>query len=422
MKSFEIIKIISIILGGGGIVALFSFIYHEFFKNKAALENIKELLKNNEPIKTYHNKIRELLDKIAQIFGKPLSFKSFDRILLIALVYPILFFIVCYLVSGNNLIGTLAIFPEHLSIILRAFHVCLSAIYFIFLVLLFKNFDNIQDYILKKFNIKNKFLREFIFYIVFFVVLIVAFYVININVVVVVGMIGIVVGVGIGIGIGIGIAGGTGLLILVLGGDSNSVIVILLFFLFILPIANTIFDFISFEMSRFLTRKSLDLNSKIKISGILLLDFVIAVILLVGTAFLIPIFIELFNLYVIPLLKGAENIDWREMAILAKDYPFTKGISVTLMLFSTLFWTAIHAVIAFISLVLAPIGPKYIFKYLDKEKLTNIEFFFGALWLSMNIIISFLCIFVIPYCFISFFLKVPIAEILYNFVINHHFL
>ena len=175
-------------------------------------------------------------------------------------------------------------------------------------------------------------------------------------------------------------------------------------------------------MSRFLTKKSLDLKSKIKISGILLLDFVIAVILLLGTAFLLPIFIELFNLYIIPLLKGAEIINWREMAILARDYPFTKGINVTLMLFSTLIWTAIHAVIAFISLVLAPIAPKYIFRYLDKNNLTNIEYSIGAGWLTLNFMLSIICIFVIPYYIFSFFLKVPIAKVLYNFVINHHFL
>ena len=425
MKSFEIIKIVFIILGA--ISAFYGFIYFQIFKDKSTFEKLKELLKTNQPIQTYHNIINGIINKIEDFFGKSFSFKSFDRILLIALVYPVLFFLVCYLVSGNNLIGTLEIFPEQASIILRAFKVCVLAIYFIFVVLVFKNLDNIDDYILKKFNIKNKFLKALIAVVLGGVGaggVVIGIGIGIVSIVGIVSVVGVVIGAGVVSGIGVVGVSVVGVVGVVFVGGDVSVMTILLFFLLILPIANSIFDFLSFEMSRFLTRKSLKLNSKIKILCILLLDFVIAILLLLGTGFLLPIFIELFNLYIIPisLLKGAEIINWREMAILARDYPFTKGISITLMLFSTLFWTAIHAVIAFISLVLAPICPKYIFRYLDKNNLTNIEYLIGATWLTLNIMLSIFCIFVIPYYIIFFFLKVPIAKFLYDFVINHHFL
>ena len=253
MKSFEIIKTVFFILSAIG--AFYGFIYSQVFKNKPTFKTLKKLLKTNQPLQTYHNIINGILNKTNQFFGKSFSFKSFDRILLIAFVYPILFFLVCYLVSGNNLIGIFEIFPEKASIILRVFTVCVLAIYSIFVVLVFKNLDNIQYYILKKFNIKNKFIRGFIAVVVSVVVSVVVGGIgIGIGfsfVIVVVGFVGGVdfvifsVAVVSSFVVG-GVVGGVACLVgvVVVGGvvgGNVSAMTILLFFFLILPIANSIF-------------------------------------------------------------------------------------------------------------------------------------------------------------------------------------
>ena len=189
--------------------------------------------------------------------------------------------------------------------------------------------------------------------------------------------------------------------------------------LFFLPLANSLLDFMSFEVSRYLTGKILNIDKKWIIASVLLTDLIVAVFLLIGTAWMIILFIEGYNFLFVPLLENHPPLDWREMARLARDYPFTRGMSITFMLFSTLIWTAIHAIIAFFPLLLAPSSRKLLLDYLDSQKeITNVEASIGAFWICANLALSMVCLFVIPYFVISFFMKQPIADLLYDIVMR----
>lgn len=427
MTTYEKIRTVFFILSavGASFTVLFGFLFKYFFQHKTTFERLKEYLRNNQPLDAYHQTIKKLLYKAEVFFGKQFSFKSYDRILLITLAYPIIFFILCYLVSGNNLIGSVEVFQEQQNFILRAGWICILLISVALLTFLLKKKNETKGYVLGK-----VFIGEMaITYLIFAVAIGITFYF-----GVIVAVIGIAVVVVLNIYNenmrGFALRGFYVVLfvfvltigVVIWGGRISQKAEIAILFFLVFPLANSVFDFISFEISRFFTNKSLKLNSKFIISFVLILDFAIAVTLLLGTAFLIPICIDLYNKYWIPLSKSSELINWKEIAILARDYPFSEGLGVTLMLFSTLIWTAVHAVIAFVSFLLAPIGRDRIISLLNKNELTNIEFSLGAFWITLNFGISIFCLIVIPFFLVPLIWGIPIAEQLYNFVIKHHFL
>ena len=445
MKTFEYIQTAFFVLTAFS--TLCGFIYFQVFKNELTFEKLKEHLIENKPLEFYHDIVRDFLKKTERFFRKQWSFKSFDKILLIALVYPIIFFFLSYVISGNNMIGTLEIIEAQKDIFIRVGKVGLLFLLYSIAILVVLRLDKIINYIQKKIRLKGEIYRNIISFIVtvggtivtvlgVFGVAIVTFGVVGGGILGVVvgsvvcgsivgggggGVLG-VLGVGVGVGVGVLGVGVLGVGVLGVGGFvSDEFFPFYMFFLMVLPIGNSIFDFISFEISRFFTKKSLTFTNKFKVSGILLGDLVLATVLLLGTALVIPFFVEAFNSFLIPHIESAEPIDWKSLALQAKDYPFSKGLSVTLMLFSTLVWTAIHAIVAFCSLVLAPIGHKWMYSYLNKADITNIELGIGAFWLTSNVFISIVCLFVIPWFFISYLWQVPIAELLYDFVMKYHF-
>jgi hypothetical protein len=480
MTTFESITSFTAVMTFVG--SVWFIIFKFIFQDKDSLEKLKDLLRYNKPLETYHSIIKKLLQKTVLFFGGPFSWKSFNRILFFAFIYSFVVFLLNYVFVGNPFIDDIEIiiFPDQINVILRVLYLIVLIIFFLFLFLISKHSEQFEDMIIKKINSESHFFNN-----LFSTILLWGLYTIvtggalliigtvtggkdidsiisdvgryDFDVRTIIdafvyifgiwgnflqaisghGSIGVLIMICLVCGIHhydifgfIFLATLAVLAISVIGINlsddrfflnypSNNMVGTL--FIIILPIANSIADISSFEISRFLTNKSVTFGNKAVISAVLLADFLIAVALLLGTAFLISFFIELYNLYVIPFSKGVP-INWRDMAILARDYPLTKGLNVTLMLFSTLIWTAIHAVIAFGSLVLSPIGSKQILGYLSKEKITNIERMIGALWLTANIIISFVCLFVIPYCLIKFLWDVSIAQILYDRVMSCPFL
>ncbi|WP_300463906.1 hypothetical protein [Desulfobacula sp.] len=452
MLDYDIVKSAGVILGIIG--AIFTFFYFQILKDKDSFQKFLIMVEENKPLSTYHSVVERVMGVIHRFFGPPKSRKSFVRILLIAFAYPILFFLICYCISGNTMLGGLGFMPEQQNGFIRFGLVLLFVGLAAFTGIVLRNDEVIAGFFIRQIPIQN---RKILSSLSFLFELIVGFAVgvvvgvggvfavdavavgggvvagtIGVFVVVVVvggvvggggvgvGVVGVVIGVVVGVSRVFVSSVGGGVVVVVVWsvidgidvfGRALSIVSITL--LLLLPLANSIFDYISFEISRFLTRKSCDSTSKILISGLLLGDLFIAVLLLIGTAMVLPSFVEIFNFLGAKYTETFSIINWRQMAVDARDYPFSKGIAVTLMLFSTLIWTVIHAVIAFVSLVLAPAGRELIINQLKKEDLTNWEYMWGAGWLTGNVVFSLLLFLGVPYAFFTWVVDIPLAGWLY---------
>jgi len=112
-------------------------------------------------------------------------------------------------------------------------------------------------------------------------------------------------------------------------------------FIIILPLTNSILDYISLKISLYMAREILVDKSIIKVFLHLLADLMVAIILLLGLALFLYFSIELFNDY------STENIPIKEMLNSAYHDPFSlKNGWITFMLLSTLVPTFVHLVIA----------------------------------------------------------------------------
>lgn len=438
MKTFEFIQTGFFVLS---IIGTFcGFIYFQILKDDDSFQKLKGHLLKNDPLERYHGIIRDLLTKSETFIGTPFHFKTYDKILLISLAYPFLFLLIGYLLSGNNLIGGLQIFPHQPNPYLRVGISLLFFALFYIVITLLLSMDKIESYRTKKFQLKNESLEIFISGLLPAAVVT--------GTITLIGLLGVflfdfmeIFGFGaltLMVSIFIlliydgsietsylaaafifivGLFGFFGGKMSLIGTQETTfdTILVVVFFFVVLPISNSIFDYISFEVSRFLTKKTVSISNKLSILVILLFDFVVGVILLVGTAYIIPFFIIIYDFLV-------ASIDWQNSALIAKEEPFSKGLGITLMLFSTLIWTGIHSIIAFGSLIFAPFGRTWVVAILNKTKITNIDLSFVAFWLSLNFALSAICLFFVPWYIISNILEIPIATLLYDFMMNFHIL
>jgi len=120
-------------------------------------------------------------------------------------------------------------------------------------------------------------------------------------------------------------------------------------FLFILPLINSIFDYVSTYISRFFAYKILNTHSKGKVLIDIFLDLIIAIILFIGLAFTLFYTLEYFNGFIenkellIPLNRYKDLLFYN---------PFNKEVLwITLMFLSTLIPTLIHFVLGLYSIL-----------------------------------------------------------------------
>lgn len=198
-----------------------------------------------------------------------------------------------------------------------------------------------------------------------------------------------------------------------------------IFFLLILPLSNSFADFLSFEISRFLARKACDEDQKMRITGFLLMDYALAIGLILLTAFFIVSGIECYNYIAIKFLKTNVLIDWKPMAMMAKEHPFSYGIGISWMLLSTILWTAIHIMYASILWLNAPFHPEYFLTLYQSKEISNIKHTLAALWYIGNFFVCVLglCLLIIFLFGLPIFLWIlgtDTASWIYNFVIKYH--
>ena len=119
-------------------------------------------------------------------------------------------------------------------------------------------------------------------------------------------------------------------------------------FAVLLPIANGLFDFLSWGISRILGRHLLRHPDKYHAVFLVVIDILSAVLLLTGLIVALVLLVEILNVIASAQVQS-EVMDLESQIVTAIDLPFGQGLWITVMLVSTLIPTFLHACIAAVS-------------------------------------------------------------------------
>jgi phosphatidylglycerophosphatase A len=152
--------------------------------------------------------------------------------------------------------------------------------------------------------------------------------------------------VGLGVVVGLGGLGGLGVGVgVVATGKLNSYNILLILFFIILPLVNSIFDYLSMYFSRYFASKILETDKKLVILLDLIYDFLIAIVLLFILSFTLFFITDITNTFIIKDEARFIPIETYKTQIL--NNPFDKDILwITLMFISTLIPTFLHFLLA----------------------------------------------------------------------------
>ena len=124
----------------------------------------------------------------------------------------------------------------------------------------------------------------------------------------------------------------------------------LLLLYLLLPFINALFDCVSVKYSRYFSTRIAAGEGAWMVSMHLLLDAMLALLFFFGLLLALPPLIDGYNWLCSDSAPLWPPIDWRELALQARDDPWGAGFLVTLMLFSTLIPTLLHLLMAGVAL------------------------------------------------------------------------
>ena len=130
------------------------------------------------------------------------------------------------------------------------------------------------------------------------------------------------------------------------GAYADAQAVLLLYLL--LPLSNALFDCVSVKYSRYFSTRIAAGEGTGMVSKHLLWDTALAVLFFFGLLLALPPLIDGYNW--LCSFTSLPPIDWRELALQARDDPWGAGFLVTLMLLSTLIPTLLHLLMAGLAL------------------------------------------------------------------------
>ena len=392
--------------------AFFIFIFQFYIKPKDARMRILGWLEDDKLLVKYQQGLTWFLEKLNQFYGKPNSFKAFNKSLLLSYIYPLLFFLIAYVFfGGTHYFAGSEVLPagesgrwgQALLIIL------LAGITYVLLA----HTDNVTHFIVKKLAIVNPKLENIV------ELLVVVVGVAGVVVGVAVGVVGVAVAVavagvafgggGVGVAVGVTVAVGA----TVVGWfDSVSVsnnAVFSLSFLLVLPIVNASLDWLSWLASRYFLKSAAKTNKVSVIWLYILLDIGLAIVFMIGLVLLLPSSINLV------LSSFSEiHLDWQQIAWTAKNDPWGQGIMTTLMLLTTLLPTLIHLFLGLLAGTLSIYGRQYLSNGLKKTK-DNIGYSIAAFVFTLYIalVVGFM---IFVYLGLEKLLSFSIADNLYALV------
>lgn len=347
------------------LLAVLSFWYNEIktqLDDRKDRERIRLMLEDKTTAFQRYQSILKTFGNRADLwFGPAISLKAFDRCLLLAFSYPIVLFVLAWLVGMPGTIGAIELLPEfefweRLGTVVIVASVYIGQYYYYKTEIPKKFSDRITNLFFKNMaEAKGKVLWSDKVVESIAVVIVVAgsvsFVVIGVSFgsVFVVGAVAIAVfGIGVVVGVVVGVVAVAfavaGAVAFGFNGSDAAGVVIVFVFYCILPIVNAVIDFCSWGFTRWLLSIA-DHGEEgwrgfCRVLLAVLADLVFAVLCLLGLTAIAALTLEAFNLFAASF--GWPEFDWRSQISLARAYPFTLGLFVTGMLVSTLLPTIIH--------------------------------------------------------------------------------
>jgi len=369
---------------------LLGFLYTQILQSEGDRRDLIDALHAGKVRCLYQSGAAWLLRSLHKLYGRAESFQAFSVSLLLAYLYPLLFFILAYsYFDGTNLFSGKELLPKQYSYYhyLIPFLLFISIMIFIFIHF----FDSFLGSFSKKTNSWLEFSFKILISLIFSLLVWIYFdkniiFSLGIFALAYIGMIPAILFLAliltsywvtkIGFDIKSEIFSGFwGLVFLyalliktkikVVFLASISYVIwsigeniyhknyissfIQIFFYILLPSVNALLDWLSWWVSRFFLEKTAQLGvTVLVIVRDVVLDFGVAVLFMLALCLLLPAgAIALDSLYVdwIDTKAGVHaQTGWQEYAMLARDDPWGKGIMVTLMLVTTLIPTLLHIV------------------------------------------------------------------------------
>jgi len=325
-----------------------------------------KLLESHTFEEKYKTNLQYLINWLENIYNNSTLIQNYSRHIMIALLYSFMVFLIFWVLGAEGKIGSVEILKETTT--LNKLKALAFFVFYISLIhLIYNNFTKLVEFIIKKLPKdlqKNNIIRMIITLGVGVAGVIVVIVLIigggEEEIVVVEGSLGATIIITlfsvpsiflmkrIGLGLSLIIMG----LILtgmILSRNSNNTdIYIISLFLALLPLTNSLLDYISLKISKYMSEQIMQDNTILTVLLHLLADLIIAIILLLSLALFLHFSVELLNMFL------DEPIPMKEMLIATWNDPFSvKNGWITFMLFSTLLPTFVHLVLALGALFIA---------------------------------------------------------------------
>jgi len=357
-------------------------------------------------IDRYRENLASSLDFLDNRVGSNFSFKAFDFSLYLALIYSFMSFFILWLFGASGTIGSIEILPSNSSLADKAISTLIFIFTFLFFYSLGNIRDNTKKILIEKLNISNKIVLEVInLVLIVLIILLVVGVVIGLLIVgEKVGLVGLIIGLGLKIGVGlrvkvakiigliigivigltgvgvivvvvgklsgnlllllsfvvvvlllilvirggviavVGVLGGVGVLIVIsmVGVNMNTIIYFLFFLL--LPAINSLFDWLSLSITRYLGYLATESYSRVKLLLLALLDAFLAGVFLIAILKTFETVINYFDIYI--YFTYSETRSFFDISQKIKDFfinPFDiDSLWIGAMILTTLIPTLLH--------------------------------------------------------------------------------
>ncbi len=454
MNVFEVFSTIGLILGAI-LYAPYHFIRSQFTSTQANRESILPWLEEKDLAEKYKSIVRWLNMQLQKIYGDARSAKAFARSWSIAMIYPIMLFLIAYtFFSGSHEFAGMALFPESGKnrVVYFLFVILLATIY----TSLISRLERLGIFLRKPFKLlfKRVWRQEQGYRLTMALcsVLITMIYGFGWVELLMAASLGYLLGISgfamvsgltvvftfpfdftvIGImiiiyaahnaffysggGVVVGVITTIVITALSAGGMSNGYGYAIFFasfsFLVIFPLLNALFDWLSLQVSRYFLKIVVREDSPLLIFIDILSDLIMAIIFMLALVLVLPAVVEWFN-YLYGLFDPTANVDWRSYAQAALSQPFGKGLMVTTMLISTLIPTLLHVMLGLFAFLINSLFGKRLAKYLRDVGEVSWKASLAAIWVQLYFYFVLIITIIVIYLFKQI-LHLPIGQWLYN--------
>ncbi len=413
-------------IAGGIALVVFAHIYkfiYELLAYQKNEETGQEHRQDRDRIASFLNEgawqaykfvLNWLIGRLDALFGRALFFgRAFSMCFFLALIYPVVFVMFGWaFFSGPGQLGTLEIFDSSAAPVFRILSFFVLLLY-AFIILYGPIFFG------RWFSKKGAFAIACAYSVAFGI----AFSIVDAGA----GTFAFAVAAAVFVafaftGVGsytyIVAAGGVSILFILFllsNGISSPQLRVLAVFFLALPAANGLLDWLSWGASRYFMRVIAKDVHWFKVAFHVLIDFLLGILFLLALTY-----VSVFLLEWVKMFTGDNDFDWRNLAATAVANPLTKGIAISLMLFTTLFPTALHLFTGIFALVATPWPWRkwFILTLTKNGQLTNMERHAIAFYLTLFGISSLVVLFAVfasLFHLIGLAVPEPLGQTLYDY-------